>query len=136
MSLDHRILGLPGTIALTYVGAGFKPARTGAEAGRSMKAEWKTLVERFPAQEVSGAGRRFSYRRAGRGPDLVLLHGIGSGSASWVHQLAHFQDRHRVTAWDAPGYGGSDPLERAEPAATDYARALGAFLGALAIDRW
>lgn len=100
-----------------------------------MKAEWKTLVGRFPAREVSGAGRRFSYRRAGRGPDLVLLHGIGSGSASWVHQLAHFQDRHRVTAWDAPGYGGSDPLDRAEPVAQDYAQALGAFLEALAIDR-
>ena len=100
-----------------------------------MEAEWKSLLERFPAQQVSGTGRRFSYRRAGQGPDLVLLHGIGSGSGSWVHQLAHFQDSHRVTAWDAPGYGGSDPLERAEPAATDYARALGAFLEALAIDR-
>ncbi len=98
-----------------------------------MAAEWRSLLERFPAQEVLAAGRRFSYRRAGRGPDLVLLHGIGSGSASWVHQFAHFQDSHRVTAWDAPGYGASDPLDLAEPAAADYAEALGAFLEALAI---
>ncbi len=100
-----------------------------------MGPDWKSLLERFPAREVSAAGRRFSYRRAGNGPDLVLLHGIGSGSGSWVHQFVHFQDGHRVTAWDAPGYGSSDPLDRTEPAAADYAQALGAFLEALAIDR-
>lgn len=97
--------------------------------------DWKSLLERFPAREVSTEGRRFSYRCAGGGPDLVLLHGIGSGSASWVHQLAYFEENHRVTAWDAPGYGSSDPLDGAEPAAADYAGALGQFLEALGIER-
>lgn len=97
--------------------------------------DWKSLLEQFPAREVSVAGRRFSYRSAGSGPDLVLLHGIGSGSGSWVHQLAHFQASHRVTAWDAPGYGGSDALKPTEPAAADYAGALGLFLEALDIER-
>ena len=100
-----------------------------------MEADWDALLERFPAREISTAAHRFSYRSAGSGPDLVLLHGIGSGSASWVHQLASFQGSHRVTAWDAPGYGSSDALDRAEPAAADYAGALGLFLEALGIDR-
>lgn len=100
-----------------------------------MAAVWQNLLERFPAQEVVAEERRFSYRAAGDGPDLVLLHGIGSGSASWVHQLDFFQASHRVTAWDAPGYGNSELLDRAKPVASDYANALAAFLRALGIKR-
>ncbi|MEU3839217.1 alpha/beta fold hydrolase [Streptomyces sp. NPDC028635] len=44
------------------------------------------------------------------GPLLLCLHGIGSSSASFAHQLAAFGDEFRVVAWDAPGYGRSpDP---------------------------
>lgn len=48
---------------------------------------------------------------AGReGPLVLCLHGIGSSSASFTHQLAGFSTVARVVAWDAPGYGGSaDP---------------------------
>jgi pimeloyl-ACP methyl ester carboxylesterase len=63
----------------------------------------------------------------------VLLHGIGSASASWLGQLdAAAQDgRARVLAWDAPGYGQSDALPEPQPNAALYAARLWAWLDAL-----
>jgi pimeloyl-ACP methyl ester carboxylesterase len=66
---------------------------------------------------------------------VVLLHGIGNQSGSWARQLDALAPRYRVIAWDAPGYGGSDPLEAASPLAADYAVVLAALLDALAVDR-
>jgi 3-oxoadipate enol-lactonase len=52
------------------------------------------------------------YERRGSGPVLLLLHGIGSNSRAFRHQLAELSDAWTVVAWDAPGYGRSDdPLE-------------------------
>lgn len=70
---------------------------------------------------------------AGTGEPLVLLHGIGSGAASWQAQLDAFSDRYRVVAWDAPGYGGSAPLGPTAPDARDYAGVLAQFLDAMGI---
>jgi pimeloyl-ACP methyl ester carboxylesterase len=76
-----------------------------------------------------------SYRRAGSGPVLVLLHGIGSASASWLCQLQQLQATHCVLAWDAPGYGESSPLPMAQPAALDYGAQVWDWLDALGLDR-
>lgn len=78
---------------------------------------------------------RVAYREAGtKGLPLVLLHGIGSGAASWAGQLDGLAARHRVIAWDAPGYGDSSPLPSDTPLARDYAAALGEFLARLEVD--
>lgn len=65
-----------------------------------------------------------AWRESGEGPPLVFLHGIGGNSSSWTPQLEHFSKRFRVIAWDAPGYGGSDPLREESPTAEHYADAL------------
>jgi pimeloyl-ACP methyl ester carboxylesterase len=80
-------------------------------------------------------GAAFTYREAGAGAALVLLHGIGSGAASWAGQLDRLAAGHRVIAWDAPGYGGSDALAAETPAAADYGAALARFLDALGVTR-
>ena len=50
------------------------------------------------------------YERSGQGSPLLLLHGIGSNSASWRQQVQGLSDHYTVLAWDAPGYGqSSDP---------------------------
>ena len=85
----------------------------------------------FPLQEIAAGGRVFSYRTSGEGPVLVLLHGIGSGSGSWFHQLHGLADRFRMLAWDAPGYGRTTPLVPETPDASDYGDALQVFLTAL-----
>jgi pimeloyl-ACP methyl ester carboxylesterase len=43
---------------------------------------------------------------------LLLLHGIGSNSRSFRHQLAGLSDAYDVIAWDAPGYGRSEDPPR------------------------
>lgn len=93
------------------------------------------LLDRFPRRIVEGRSGAFSCRTAGEGPPIVLLHGIGSASGSWVHQLASLGSRYAVVACDAPGYGESTPLASPAPEAADYAAALADFLDALGLAR-
>ncbi|CAM3580739.1 hypothetical protein CCOS865_03835 [Pseudomonas reidholzensis] len=74
-------------------------------------------------------------REAGRGEAVVLLHGIGSGAASWLQVAMDLSQRARVIAWEAPGYGQSAPLPMAKPSAEDYARRLLQMLDVLGIER-
>ncbi len=95
----------------------------------------QATAELFPRQMISVNGRSLTYRETGSGPALILLHGIGSNSGSFENQLANLADRFRLIAWDAPGYGGSDPLAIERPAPADYADHLAAALDALGIER-
>ena len=74
-----------------------------------------------------------TYREAGAGPALVLLHGIGSAARAFDDQLAGLSKSLRVIAWEAPGYAGSTALPMEAPVAADYAAALASFLNALDI---
>ena len=80
-------------------------------------------IAKFPRRK----SKAISYREAGAGQALVLLHGIGSSSASWLFQLEGLNGC-RLIAWDAPGYGESDFLKSREPRVSEYADALHAFL--------
>lgn len=92
------------------------------------------LQQRFPQRLVQLADGTQAIREAGHGPAIVLLHGIGSGAASWLQVAVQLSQRARVIAWDAPGYGDSSPLAAAAPKAADYARRLRQLLDALHID--
>lgn len=96
----------------------------------------EALFAGLPPLQHTGDARRLAYREAGRGPALVLLHGIGSSSASWRSQLRALSDRFHVIAWDAPGYGGSDPLPPEAPTPHDYAAALLELANALGLLRF
>lgn len=100
---------------------------------------WLPTLERdFPARDVAlGDGAVLRVRSCGpaRAPTLVLLHGIGSGSASWLPCALALATDHHVIAWDAPGYGGSTPLPEAAPRAEAYAARLEAALAALGVTR-
>jgi pimeloyl-ACP methyl ester carboxylesterase len=93
------------------------------------------LVARHPLRGQPTVRGRLSYRESGAGPALVLLHGIGSQSGSWVRQLEALAPRFRVIAWDAPGYGDSEPLATEWPSATEYAGSARALLDALRVER-
>ncbi len=54
----------------------------------------------------------------GRGPTIVLVHGLGSGAADWLPVARRLARDHRVVLVDLPGHGQSDmpapfSLERA-----------------------
>lgn len=94
------------------------------------------LSQRFAPQSIDTAMGRIGYRRAGPAEvrdALVLLHGIGSGSGTWVRQLEAFDATRTVLAWDAPGYGASEALPMAEPQAHDYGQRVWAWLDALGV---
>ena len=88
-----------------------------------------TRIERFALQKTC-TEKKVSYRDTYADKQntpkqtIVLLHGIASGSASWLYQLENLPEDYRVIAWDAPGYGESAPLELNEPDASDYAQSL------------
>jgi pimeloyl-ACP methyl ester carboxylesterase len=104
-------------------------------------ASLETRLAHFPARRIEIAPQRaIGYREAGRADadgmsPLVLLHGIGSGAASWVQQLEALGTTRRVLAWDAPGYGESTCVASSSPHADEYANALNEWLGALGIER-
>jgi pimeloyl-ACP methyl ester carboxylesterase len=91
---------------------------------------------RFPALTLTDGHWQVQFRQSGNAaiaPTHVLLHGIGSGSASWVQQLQAVEDSpiHRVLAWDAPGYAGSSALLDDAPLAAAYAARLWQWLDAM-----
>ncbi len=98
------------------------------------------LLQRFPAQTAVVGEGRMQFRQSGnsaKAPTQVLLHGIGSGSASWVAQLqaAHGSLDCHVLAWDAPGYGDSSALPGDAPSAAHYAARLWQWLDAMGLAR-
>ena len=52
-------------------------------------------------------GHRVFYRSAGRGPVIVLVHGITSTSATWANLLPYLAERFTVIAPDLLGHGDS-----------------------------
>ncbi|MFM0341269.1 alpha/beta fold hydrolase [Paraburkholderia fungorum] len=109
-------------------------------AAADQNATLEARLARFPAQQIWLTSQRaVSYREVDRAEGtalpLVLLHGIGSGAASWVQQLEVLGTTRRVLAWDAPGYGASTPVAADSPVASDYAAVLKDWLDALGIER-
>ncbi len=56
-----------------------------------------------------------AHTRAGEGPPLVLVHGLGSALTTWSLLLPDLVRRYDVIAVDLPGHGGSPALPRTEP---------------------
>jgi 3-oxoadipate enol-lactonase len=70
---------------------------------------------------------RLSTYQSGRGPILLLLHGIGSSRTAWSRQIARLEDSFMCIAPDLPGYGDSpDP---AEPGLDSIVQSVAGVLG-------
>jgi pimeloyl-ACP methyl ester carboxylesterase len=84
-------------------------------------------------EHVDVGAVRIGFRRAGRGPALLLLHGGVADSRVWSESLDRLAEHRTVIAWDAPGCGGSsDPPGHFGMA--DFADCLAAFADALQIE--
>lgn len=79
-------------------------------------------------------GYRRAYRMMGSGPPLLLLHGIGDSSASWVPIMPALAEHHTVIAPDFLGHGNSDK-PRADYSAAAFANGMRDLLEVLDIDR-
>jgi pimeloyl-ACP methyl ester carboxylesterase len=76
-------------------------------------------VHDFGIRHIDLHGHHVSYRMAGEGPALVLLHGLTGSSTTWREVMPALAERHTVLAPDLLGHG-----ESAKPRG-DYS--LGAF---------
>lgn len=59
-------------------------------------------------RHVTVDGRRMAYRRHGRGPTVLLLHGGVSNGREWLPLMTDIEADADVVALDVPGCGGSD----------------------------
>lgn len=84
--------------------------------------------------EIALHGHQVSYRSAGSGPLLVLLHGIAGTSATWEEVIPLLCERHTVLAPDLLGHGESGKPE-GDYSLGAYANAIRDLLEALGRER-
>lgn len=87
----------------------------------------------FTERRVAADGFDIRYAEAGEGPALVCFHGAGGLRISAAHEL--LAERHRVIAFEAPGFGDSAVNERSQTMA-ELAATMGAAVDAVGLDRF
>src|ERR687889_2638390 len=85
-------------------------------------------------EEITLHGHCVSYRRAGWGPVVVLIHGITGSSATWEDVMEPLSERFTVVAPDLLGHGQS-AKPRGDYSLGAYASGIRDLLGALGHDR-
>jgi pimeloyl-ACP methyl ester carboxylesterase len=80
-------------------------------------------------------GHRVSALTTGEGPDVVLIHGLGSAKSSFVDAAAILARDYRVHAIDMPGFGESSKPATAPYSAAWLAGTVRETLDALGIER-
>lgn len=112
-----------------------------------LKSALAELERLFPERSIAVDGGIVCYRELVAAPQaapaaspvFVLLHGIGSGAATWfacAQALARDVPGARVIAWNAPGYGQSSMLASTRPDARAYAARLRQLVQGLGIARF
>jgi pimeloyl-ACP methyl ester carboxylesterase len=79
-------------------------------------------------------GHERAYRMAGRGPVVLLIHGIGDDSSTWLDVLVSLAGEFTVIAPDLLGHGGS-AKPRADYSVAAYACGMRDLLATLDIER-
>jgi pimeloyl-ACP methyl ester carboxylesterase len=85
-------------------------------------------------EEIVLHGHRVSYRQAGWGPVIVLIHGITGSSDTWLDIIDELAEEHTVVAPDLLGHGES-AKPRGDYSLGAYASGLRDLLAALGHDR-
>jgi len=58
----------------------------------------------------SGAAADLGYKKEGKGPGVVLLHGLGGNRDAWTEISKRLKKDHTVLSVDLPGHGDSDNI--------------------------
>jgi pimeloyl-ACP methyl ester carboxylesterase len=70
----------------------------------SDKSRWALMKSRV----ITVDGDRVAYRTAGKGPVVLLVHGMAGSSVTWRHVMPALAERFTVVAPDLLGHGQSD----------------------------
>ncbi len=103
----------------------------GADAARAVRPPGSS---RYATRYVTVHGYRRAYIRAGRGPALLLIHGIGDSSQVWRDLVPLLAQGRTVIAPDLLGHGESDK-PRGDYSIGGYACGMRDLLTVLGIDR-
>jgi pimeloyl-ACP methyl ester carboxylesterase len=85
-------------------------------------------------EEIRIHGHRVTYRRAGWGPVIVLIHGITGSCSTWEHVIEPLAERYTVVAPDLLGHGES-AKPRGDYSLGAYASGIRDLLAAIGHDR-
>ena len=80
-----------------------------------------------------GSKRRVHYRKAGKGPPVLLVHQSPRSSLEYLPLLEKWAGDFTLIAPDTAGFGCSAPLNNNDPDLADYGAALIAFMDALGL---
>jgi len=108
------------------------PTARGVRHAACMGACFK-LPSAWSMQHFSVNGVSIAYQVTGRGPDLMLLHGLGGSHDDWRRQLSDLSRRFRLVIPDLRGFGASE--RRGPFTIRQHARDAAELLGALDIQR-
>jgi pimeloyl-ACP methyl ester carboxylesterase len=92
------------------------------------------MAEQHEVQFVTIHGHRRAYVRAGSGPALLLLHGLGCDHTTWEPVIDSLSRRYTVVAPDLLGHGQS-AKPRADYSVGGYANGVRDLLTVLGIDK-
>ena len=107
---------------------------TGRSGGSTGGGSGLRDVSDVPVQYRVIHGHRRAFRKLGRGPALLLLHGIGDSSQTWVPLMRRLARRYTVLAPDLLGHGASDK-PRADYSVAAYANGMRDLMEVLGIER-
>jgi pimeloyl-ACP methyl ester carboxylesterase len=93
---------------------------------------WLERADLSPRERVL-AGHRIRFVRAGEGPSLVLIHGLGSSLHTWKALVPRLATAYDVIALDLPGFGASE--QPADLSFADLVAVIPALLDDLGLER-
>jgi len=76
------------------------------------------------------------YRDQGKGPVLLLLHGICASSLTWDGWVRELGDTYRIIRMDVPGFGITGPVRKELYERDNAVKFLDDFVNALGLDRF
>ena len=92
------------------------------------------MLKELEVQYLTIHGHKRAFVKAGSGPALLLLHGLGCDHTTWLPVIAALSRRYTVIAPDLLGHGKSDK-PRADYSVGGYANGMRDLLTVLGIDK-
>jgi pimeloyl-ACP methyl ester carboxylesterase len=92
------------------------------------------VSDRYDVQHVTIHGHRRAFVKTGRGPVVLLIHGMGCDHTTWEPVMESLRRRYTVIAPDLLGHGRSDK-PRADYTLGGYANGMRDLLTVLGVDR-
>src|SRR5262249_4684552 len=128
-----------GEKTMKFAWLGLLPVATGCasvlDPDRRLTEFRQELFDEGALREVRVDSRRYCVLDIGRGPTLVLLHGLGGSLYDWRHLIRPLSVRHRVIALDLLGSGESELPEGEDYSLAAQARRVRGVLDALGVRR-